>query len=297
MTTKHGRFTQHILLNRRRHLFSLIPALLLMAACEKKASVEYAADSPESRGGFATETDSVAGSNQKSETLAYEHTVSVELSKDLLPEHMKAVQAACNSDKEYGCTILDVEISNTEDIPRGSVSMRLAPTGVDAIIAIAGKGGRVTARTTHAEDLAAPVADTERELALLTTHRNRLEEFLKSKELKIDQLITVSKELATVQTQFDTLSTRRANLRRRIDTELLTINMSVWRQDYAAAQSPISDSLHSFGSEFKQAIAGVIGFVAVLLPWLVIITPGIVLLRLFWRWITRWLNRREVRSA
>ena len=28
-------------------------------------------------------------------------------------------------------------------------------------------------------------------------------------------------------------------------------------------------------------------------PWLVIILPGIVLLRLFWRWITRWLVRRE----
>lgn len=132
---------------------------------------------------------------------------------------------------------------------------------------------------------------------MLTTHRNRLEEFLKSKELKIDQLITVSKELATTQTQIDMLSTRAANLRRRIDTELLTITLSVPRQDYYATQTPIVDALRSFGSEFKQAIAQVIGFVAVLLPWLVVIIPGIILLRLFWRWISRWLNRREAEVA
>jgi SMC interacting uncharacterized protein involved in chromosome segregation len=101
--------------------------------------------------------------------------------------------------------------------------MRLAPGGVDPIIALASKDGEVTARTTQAEDLAQPVADTERELTLLRVHRDRLAEFMKNKELKIEQLITVSKELATVQAQIEALASQHANLRRRIDTDLLTL--------------------------------------------------------------------------
>jgi hypothetical protein len=116
---------------------------------------------------------------------------------------------------------------------------------------------------------------------------------MKSKDIKIDQLITVSRELASVQSQIDTLNTQRANLSRRIDTELLTINMSLPSEAIAAEQKTILNAFDLFGLQFKGAIADVIGFVAVLLPWLVIVLPGIFLLRLFWRWIGRWLARRE----
>jgi hypothetical protein len=61
----------------------------------------------------------------------------------------------------------------------------------------ASKNGTVKDRLTHAEDLTEKVTDTEREVALLTTHRDRLSEFLKDKSLKVDQVITVSRELAS----------------------------------------------------------------------------------------------------
>jgi hypothetical protein len=92
-------------------------------------------------------------------------------------------------------------------------------------------------------------------------------------------------------------STQRANLRRRIDTDLLTINISLPMHDYAAEHSPVMDALKSFGSNFRQAIGQVIGFIAILVPWLVIIVPGIILMRLLWRWISRWIARRERRAA
>ncbi len=160
---------------------------------------------------------------------------------------------------------------------------------------MAGEGGEITSRNTHAEDLAEPIADTERQLALLTTHRDRLAEFMKSKDIKVEQLITVSKELASTQSQIDSLGSQRANLRRRVDTELLTINLSLPRQAYEAEQSPVRDAFRSFGSNLRDALADVIRFVAALLPWLVVVLPGLILLRLFWRWITRWLARRELR--
>ncbi len=228
-------------------------------------------------------------------TLAYEHTVSVELSKDVLPGRIRELREACTPAR-HGCTLLDVSSDSIRGQPRGSLRMRLAPAGVEPMIALASKDGEVTAQRTHAEDLAQPVADTERQLTLLTTHRDRLTELMKNKALAVDQLITVSKELASVQTQIDSLTTERANLRRRIDTELLGIELALPDAAYEASGTPVRDALREFGLNVRLATAAVVQFLAYLLPWLVVIVPAIFLLRLFWRWITRWLARREARA-
>jgi hypothetical protein len=55
----------------------------------------------------------------------------------------------------------------------------------------------------------------------------------------------------------------------------------------------MADALHSFGADFRDAIAQVIRFLAVLLPWLVIAIPGVVAVRVLWRDITRCLAARE----
>lgn len=229
-------------------------------------------------------------------TLAYEHTVAVQLSPALIAGRMKELQAACASRKESECTLLDVSLRSERTVPSGSVRMRVAPAVVDPLIEVAARDGQIVSRTTHAEDLAEPVADTERQLALLTSHRDRLEQFSRSKELKVDQLIAVSKELSSVQTEIDQLNTQRANLRRRIDTELLSIDLAPPFAAYGAEQTPVRDALRSFGTDFLRAIGQVISFIAMLLPWLVIAVPGLILLRIFWRAITRWLMRREARG-
>ena len=230
------------------------------------------------------------------DTLAYEHTVAVELSPGLLAGRMTEIRSTCTSRQDLSCVVLDVSFQSELSVPSGSLHLRMAPAAVEPIIAIAAKEGRVTSRNTHAEDLAEPVRDTERELSQLSAQRDRLTEFTTRKGLPVDQLITVSRELASVQAQIDTLNTSKANLHRRIDTELLTINLSSPRDAYAAEQTPITDALRSFGTDFKEAIAQVIHFIAVLLPWLVILIPGLILVRLLWRWTTRWIVRRESRG-
>jgi hypothetical protein len=241
--------------------------------------------------GVADETTKRAGSS-----LAYEHTVSIELQKDTLAARIKDIRSACEARKDLVCTLLDVDDRTELEVPAGHMRMRVAPAAVDAVIEIAAKGGRITSRGTHAEDLAEPISDTERELAMLSTHRDRLSEFVKRKDLTVDQVISLSKEISSAQTQIDSLNSRRANLQRRLDTELLTINLSPPREAYAQGQTPIQDAARSFGVDFRDAVAQVIRFTASLIPWLVIIVPGLVLLRLFWRGITRWLAKREHRQ-
>jgi hypothetical protein len=229
----------------------------------------------------------------RGETLAYEHNISVEMDKEMLPSRLREIEAACNADRASACTILDVSLQSEQDLPSGNIRMRLAPAGVEPLITLASKDANPTGRNTRAEDLAEPVADTERQLALMTLHRDRLTELMKNKDIKIDQLIAVSRELATVQAQIDSLGTQRANLRRRIDTDLLTITLSLPRRAYVSDPTPVTDALRYFGNDFREAVGMMIRFLAVLLPWLVIILPGLFLLRLFWRWIGRKVPRQE----
>jgi hypothetical protein len=229
--------------------------------------------------------------------LAYEHTVNIELDGADLASRVRAIQAACTTDKQFGCTVLEVSVRSADQLPSGMLRLRLAPAGVDTFVSAASKGGKITDRTTHAEDLAQPVADNERQLAMLTTHRDRLMQFMNDRSLKVDQLITVSKELASAQSQIETLSNTQANLRRRIDTELLSLQLSVPSNVIAAARTPVAEAVRSFRMDFTDAVAQVIRFVAALIPWLVVIIPGIILVRMFWRAVGRWLMRRERSSA
>ena len=118
--------------------------------------------------------------------------------------------SAC-ADQPTECTVLDVSLHGQEDVYNGTIRMRLAPQGVDPTIAAASQGGKLLSRSTRAEDLAQPIADTQRRLALLTTHRDRLAEFMKSKDIEVEQLIAVSKELAKVQTEIDSIGTEQAH--------------------------------------------------------------------------------------
>jgi len=247
--------------------------------------------------GSSAPGSSAEGANQPRDTLAYEHTLSVDLDKEALPGRLREIEAACNADTAARCTILESSLRWQERTPSASIRMRLAPRGVDGLIALASKDGKIVQRNTHAEDLAQPVADTERELALLGIHRDRLMEIMKSKSLGIDQLITVSKELASVQAQIESLNSTHANLLRRIDTDLLTIDLSPPAAELVFETTPVRDALREAGSNFREALGMVIEFVAMLVPWLFVILPGLILLRMFWRWVGRWLGRFERQVA
>ena len=233
------------------------------------------------------------GQAQRRDTLAYEHSVDIEIDGKVLPTRLREIESACAAGKPAECTVLDVSLRSRKDVYSGLIKMRIAPRGVDSTIEVASQGGKITSRSTEAEDLAQPIADTQQQLSLMTTHRDRLAEIMKSKDLKIEQLITVSKELATVQTHIDALSTQQAQLRRRVDTDLLTINLSPPDVTYRSQETPIRDALRVFGNNFREAVSMVITFIAFVVPWLVILLPALFLLRMFWSWAGRWLARRR----
>lgn len=270
-------------------------AFVALGGCQKKEAADGAVGEAQSAStkAMAAPAGSSGGPQQQRDTLAYEHTVAVELSKEGVSGRLAEIEAACRADAASQCAILESSLRWSSALPSASIRMRLARDGVNSLIDLASKDGKITARSTQAEDLAQPVADTERQLALLGVHRDRLTGIVKSRDLKIDQLITVSRELAGVQSQIEALSSSHANLARRIDTDLLTIDLRPPLADFEFESTPVKDAVRQFGRDFREAVATVIYFVAWLIPWLFVILPGLVLLRMFWRWVGRWLGRFE----
>jgi hypothetical protein len=107
------------------------------------------------------------------------------------------------------------------------------------------------------------------------------------KDIQIEQLITVSRELATVQTQLEEFGAQKANLRRRVDTELLTMTWRAPLSAYQSAKAPIADAIKAFGANFREAVAQVVTFLAFVLPWLIIVVPLAWVVRRAWRWLRR----------
>ncbi len=253
-----------------------ISSVLLMGCAKKVGYAMQAAGEP------LPKVSNMEVTSRQASTLAYEHRLEIEIDKELLTTRVEAVRAACVVDQAKVCTLLEISNQSRNEVPRGSIKVRIAPEILDTLAKLAAEGGRVVNRQTTAEDLAEPIADAERQLTLLNLHRERLMDFMRRKDIAVSDLITVSRELATVQSQLDDYGSQRANLRRRVDTELLTINWSPPAEAFQSAESPVLDAVKSFGANFKEAIAQVITFLAYVLPWLLIGVPAFFLVRWIW---------------
>ena len=272
---------------RKSALFALISALVL-GGCGRKQVPDGVAGVAE----FAASAQDIATVERPADsTLAYSHEVTVELSAEGLLQRLEAVRGACIADRANGCTVLDVVRRNDGGVPSGRVVVRLAPAGVDPLVRLAQQDGKLLSSNTHADDLAQPVQDVERQLAQLNAYREKLSEFM-GRNLGVEQLLTVSKELAGTQTQIDDLTTRRATLRRRIDTDLLTVALQIPRLEAESQRSRIGEASRAFVSTMTSSLADVIEFTAQLLPWLLIVIPGFLGVRWLWNRTSRWLRER-----
>lgn len=258
--------------------------LLCLSACAKK--YEMASTAPAREAKLAV-TDRAADS-----TLAYEHEVAIEAEREKISALIEATRASCTANKQISCAILEVVLHDKGHYEGGRIKLRLAPAGVDAMVKTASTDSAVTSSKTSAEDLAQPLADAARQLATLKTYRDSLAGLMARKDTQVADLISISQQLAATQTQIEQLSGDQAQLRRRIDTDLLTISWHVPRAQVQSESTPVRDALRSFGSNFREAVGNVIEFLAQLVPWLVIGLPSLLLLRMFWRWTGNWLSRK-----
>lgn len=213
--------------------------------------------------------------------LAYEHTVDIELPQAQIAQRMQGVREACESQRFGACNVLRIQQGNMD----GVLVVRVVPGGVEPMVAMAGQGGRLSSRETHAEDLADAVQNNQQNQAQLDAYAKRLDELSSRKDLAVADLITLSHEQATVQQQRDALLGEAAMQQRRLDTNRLELHFRNTQSGERGHR--LGQSFDRLLDQLTDGIDDAISMLAYGLPFLLLAFPLVLLWRWAWRRITR----------
>ena len=149
----------------------LITCLLLtgLAACSQKSEYGMA----KTAAVMAADPSSAATGSPR-RTLAYKHSIRIDAQEGRIAEVHEAALAACRNASAQDCTVLASHIS-TGRAAFASLQLRMKPSGIARMIEALGQRGDITERSTQAEELAGPLLDGEKKLAMLTAYRGELE--------------------------------------------------------------------------------------------------------------------------
>jgi hypothetical protein len=213
--------------------------------------------------------------------LAYEHELTLALPGALLAPRMQATREACETARFGACNILGI----TEDSNGGEIILRIAPNGVEPMVALAAEGGKLGQRITTAEDLADAVDDVRRRQDRLLAQQQRLDELAKRKDITVSDLIALSKEQAAIENDLQALAQVAAGQQRRLDTNRVTLNFR--SSDGANQASRFSRMFSNLGTNMVEGTADALERASYILPFVILAFPVV------WLWV--WLWRKFVR--
>ena len=246
---------------------------LSLAGCGRSPEATfYGAGDP---GGYA-----MFAAQDRAPFMAYTHSVVVDLDEDRMDGAYQAVIEACYSSEEIACEVMHSSLSQG-DYRNASVTMRIEPEGVQAMIELATTHGAITHRQTSAEDLEEAITDLDSRISMLTTTRDKLLELEQSQANDIDSLIKITTELTRVQADLERLTGQVTHQRRRVETDVLSIQFVA--QQSRSFWKPIAVSLSDFGHTLSEGIGDSIIAIAYLLPWTVLLLILAFIVRFMWR--------------
>lgn len=259
--------------------FTLLLFLALgLAGCNQKG-----ADSGVSSGRIETKAieERVAPPGAQ---LAYAHVAELEAPEAERGALLSAGQQTCQSiAQSQRCVLLEMSVATGKEAT-ASLKIRATAQGIQMVLERFKAQGKLISLSTHAEDLAAPLSDGARKLAMLKDYRAKLEALSNRAAGNVDALIKVSHELAEVQSELEEAATSQARLQQRVDTQ--TLQVYIREPELRRSTSPLQRAFSDFGEDLSRGLAGFVTALAYLLPWL------LVLIGLVWAGL-RWRRRKQ----
>ena len=252
--------------------FSLM--LLTIISCSNESSNDAAL--------FSTHKEASVESEQRKRTeyLAYEHRITIDLPKDNIEKIFDEIISFCVGDLTNKCTILHSSF-NTGNYSSSNIQARVLPNGVGPLLSLASKKGNISNKSTDVEDLQDAIVNGEKRLEMLFQYQSRLIELEEKSNSDIESLIKIAHELSQVQSDIEYAEGEKAKLFQR--TQMDIVHISLHARSYISFWGPISDSLANFGENLSEGISQAIIAVAYLLPWIVIVLFFLYILRIVWR--------------
>lgn len=270
--------------------FIALLSLFLLNACSPAPMEAQTTDAAYQPPGAAT--PSATAKSASNAYLAYEHNVVINTEYEKGKTLLQSITHNCQQNPE--CAILKAEQYRAgHNI--GSITLRAPAVTVSEILASLEKGGEVAQMSSHAEDLSGAIVDNKQRLEQLMRYREKLEHLQSKANNDINALIQLNRELAEVQVNIEDLTGKSSYLIQRVKTELLTININqAYEYQKPSVWSPITSALDDFVDTLTTSLGVFITFIAVLLPWSLLIILFIWGVRKLWRKRT---SRKAAKAA
>lgn len=265
-------------MRRKVLVFICVGLLAIATGCEKKS----ASLSAPMVSNFVTAQLVSAASSRR--YIAESHKIEVITSGSQLQISWESLVAYC---EKIQCEVTSSTItSKTSDSePTGTVSMRVAPGDLNKLVAEIESLGKVVRHTTEREDKTADVVDTDARIKNLTSFRDSLRTMLARPSATVKDLVEIRQQLTDTQSQLDTEAAMRKVLAN--ETEKIAVDVSIRVEPPGVntrAFAEIWEALRESGSDMADSTASLITVIVSIIPWLIIIVPGV------WLGI-RWLRR------
>ncbi|WP_439634269.1 DUF4349 domain-containing protein [Glycocaulis sp.] len=233
--------------------------------------------------------------DEQAALLAYAHNYGLRLPARVLADVHTAHQQACAAAGGSVCRVVSATINDPDgERPSGALEIRARPDWIASFRErLAGEvdeaGGNIQSENTSVDDLTTQIVDGEARLRAQTALRDRLQALLETNEGPMADILAVERELARVQSDIDARASVIAALRTRVETSRLTLHYQpIVSQTSPVRFNPIMQALEDFTDTLSEGVAAVIVFIAVILPWLILIIPAVFLIR--------WLLARRKRG-
>ncbi|MEO8155004.1 MAG: DUF4349 domain-containing protein [Rhizobacter sp.] len=273
---------------------TLISALLLGACSEKPGASDAA--SPQ-RGLIAAAPAAFLAQSKVASDMAEAPPQEAPLRRYLAVRHelliqteAEAVEAAWRQANDAcavaGCEVLGSTLMHDDQRRPATAQLeaRVPPDKLDAFLKQVSALGSVGQHSKTAEDKTDEVIDTEARLKNLAEFRDSLRRMLATPGAKLKDLIDVERELVRVQSELDSLASRRKALANQTDKVHVSLSFSARPSVLESGMwSPVSEAITGAGRMLAHSVAGLISFVVVALPWALMLTLVGWGLRVLWR--------------
>lgn len=261
-----------------RRLFdtvTLVAALCTLCACDRAnhvvpAAERFAANAPlETRllGEPAKSTNDLAPQRH----LAVRHQLQLRTDAGAVESVYRSAQEAC---AEVGCELLVSQLTRDDDRQpsHASLEVRVPSDKATALIAKLSALGAVAHHQTSSEDKTDEVIDVEARLKNMAAFRDRLRSLLDKNGAKLAELIEVERELVRVQSELDSMASRRKALAGLTEKVRIVLTISARSAVLDGGNwAPLRDAVLGSSRVLASSLAHLVSFIIVALPWLAVL--------------------------
>ena len=205
------------------------------------------------------------------------HDLGVFTAADAVEAAWKAAETACLA---AGCELLASSVARDDDRAPAAAFLdaRLPPAALGPFLERLGGLGTIGRHATSAQDRTAEVVDVEARLKNMAEFRDNLRKLMATPGARLKDLIEVERELTRVQSELDSLATRRKVLAN--DTEKVRVSVAFAARPAvleAGMWLPVKTAVLRAGHVLASSLATLIGLAIALLPWLLLLFGALAL--------------------